>query len=319
MHMKVLRGLARMSTATASRPTRALVAHIYVSEGRDSQLVSRIAAAGTAAGATIVNQFVDAAYHRSGISLASADDRCLEAGIDAVCQDALAAIDFSVHCASHPRIGAVDHVAVSPLGTASLDEAAALARSAGERLGHGSPPVPVFLYGAARADARSLAELRRSLGYFGGAARSEWVGMSAELAEAVRVVGPDLGPAQADPKVGAAVVGAVPWVANYNVLVRSASLAPEELLARCRRISRAVSTRGGGLPGVEAMALLHESGVEVACNLLDESGSGASAAEVQELVTDLCGKDGLEDAGGYYTNKRPEDVLALVVEALQSG
>ena len=37
-----------------------------------------------------------------------------------------------------------------------------------------------------------------------------------------------------------------------------------------------MSERGGGLPKVETMALPHEKGVEVACNLLDAEMSSAA-------------------------------------------
>lgn len=57
-----------------------------------------------------------------------------------------------------------------------------------------------------------------------------------------------------DPSKGIATVGAVPFVVNYNVLLRA------DDLQLARRIARAVSSRGGGLPCVEAMALPHDQG-----------------------------------------------------------
>ncbi len=65
---------------------------------------------------------------------------------------------------------------------------------------------------------------------------------------------PNYGPASLDPRHGFAAVGAVPWVVNYNVLLRTQDM------QACRSIAKAVSTRGGGLPAVEAMGLQHEEG-----------------------------------------------------------
>lgn len=64
----------------------------------------------------------------------------------------------------------------------------------------------------------------------------------------------DFGPAALDPRHGLAAVGAVPWVVNYNVLLRTQNMAAS------RSIARAVSSRGGGLACVEAMALQHDKG-----------------------------------------------------------
>eukprot|EP00435_Cladocopium_sp_Y103_P045697 s1622_g13.t1 len=151
-------------------------------------------------------------------------------------------------------------------------DAAELAARIGARLGDGAggaSPVPVFFYGAAREDLRPLAELRRCLGYFSGAAKGEWCGLSEDMKQAMVQLPADRGPVgQVDDRHGVAVVGAVPWVHNYNLLI-VADLEEVELMRRCRRIAKSISERGGGLDKVETMALPHEKGVEVACNLLD--------------------------------------------------
>lgn len=55
-------------------------------------------------------------------------------------------------------------------------------------------------------------------------------------------------------RFGVAAVGASPWVTNLNVPLATADL------QAARRIARAVSARGSGLPHVEAMALPHTQG-----------------------------------------------------------
>eukprot|EP00435_Cladocopium_sp_Y103_P047294 s1622_g13.t2 len=246
---------------------------VYVSEGRDRGIISRIAAAGAASGAVVCNTFVDPTYNRTGrLTLASADAAEIEGGVDAVCHEALQTLDLRKHVATHPRLGVVDHVACNPLGSATSAEAAELAARIGARLGDGAggaSPVPVFFYGAAREDLRPLAELRRCLGYFSGAAKGEWCGLSEDMKQAMVQLPADRGPVgQVDDRHGVAVVGAVPWVHNYNLLI-VADLEEVELMRRCRRIAKSISERGGGLDKVETMALPHEKGVEVACNLLD--------------------------------------------------
>eukprot|EP00927_Polykrikos_kofoidii_P043377 TRINITY_DN37452_c0_g1_i1.p1 TRINITY_DN37452_c0_g1~~TRINITY_DN37452_c0_g1_i1.p1 ORF type:complete len:315 (-),score=44.13 TRINITY_DN37452_c0_g1_i1:193-1137(-) len=310
--------------SSAARRSAALAAHVYVSEGRDVGRISRIVAAGSTSGAVVVNTFVDAAYHRTGVTLAAFEACKLEAGVVAACREALRSLDLSAHRASHPRLGTVDHVACNPLGEATSEDAAALAEGIGRSLASGSSgdmdvsSVPVYLYGAARADRRPLADLRRSLGYFKGSDRSDWLGLSPETMQAVAIVPPDFGPSEVDPRHGVAVVGAVPWVVNYNLLVvapfgqdGSPTFDEEELLKRCRRVARATSCRGGGLDAVEAMALAHERGVEIACNLLDVATT--PAAKVRARVAELCASE--EDLvldSDYYTNKMPEEILEML-------
>lgn len=291
----------------------ALAVHVYVSEGRDRALISRLSSAGAAAGAAIANEFLDAAYHRAGLTLASTNVCRLEASVEAVCCEALRSLDLRAHTASHPRVGVVDHIACNPLGTTTCEEAGRLARRLGGHLGSGDtgtrPAIPVYFYGAAREDGRALAELRRSLGYFGGAARGEWNGLSEQMAAAMRNLAPDVGPSEVNPQYGAAVVGAVPWVTNYNLLLAGNGLDEQELMIRCRRIARLTGARGGGLAAVETMALPHEQGVEVACNLLDMSIT--PAVEVRAHVVELAEAEGLLVVSDYFTNKQPEEVLAI--------
>lgn len=308
-----------MLTATRQLPTRwGCAGHVYVSEGRDCAFIAHLARSGAAYGAVVANEFTDPVYNRSGITLASSDAKKLEAALTAVCKEALLSLDLRKHTASHPRLGIVDHIACNPLGSATCEEAAAIAVAVAQRLGQGdasaSPPVPsvpVYLYGFAREDRRSLADLRRSLGYFGGSAKGEWSGLAPHIRMAIASLTPDFGMAdEVNDRIGIVVLGATPWVHNYNILLTDANTTQADLLARCRVVARATSTRGGGLPAVETMALPHEHGVEVACNLLDVSVTGPS--DVLQKVRELCQADGLHLASDYFTNKIPEDILKMV-------
>ena len=66
---------------------------------------------------------------------------------------------------------------------------------------------------------------------------------------------PDYGPIQARPNHGVALIGSGLWVTNFNMLLLTSEM------RRAQRISTMLSERGGGLPGVQAMALPHQDGM----------------------------------------------------------
>jgi hypothetical protein len=56
---------------------------------------------------------------------------------------------------------------------------------------------------------------------------------------------PDAGPYAAKAAAGVVTLGAVPWVTNFNIPVFT------DDMAAAKAVAKAVSTKGGGLPGVE--------------------------------------------------------------------
>lgn len=54
-------------------------------------------------------------------------------------------MDLRAHAATHPRLGTVDHILCSPLGSADAQAAARAAHAVAGRLAEGPPPVPVYL------------------------------------------------------------------------------------------------------------------------------------------------------------------------------
>ena len=245
-----------------------------MSEGRDAGLLSALSlAAASVPGATCAHTFTDEEYNRTGYTLVAASSAPLEAAARALCAAALCRADLRTHAASHPRLGVIDHVAVHPLGCATLDAPAALARALGAALGR---QMPVFFYGAAHPEGRTLADTRRGLGYFQGQAADipAWVG-SPSLGPIGAAAGPGadawkgthhevapdcgLSLGSVNPAWGVALVGATPWVVNFNLLLSLPSLHDKAdaqslgaVAAAARRVARAVSQRGGGLPGVQA-------------------------------------------------------------------
>lgn len=269
---------------------------IYISEARNAAALGAIerAAAALHPAAVLVNAFADDAYNRVGYTLVSrlsgdsAAPPPLHRAALGVVAAALEAIDFGSHAGAHPRLGVVDHIAFHPLAGAHLDDVAALARAVATDIGD-KLQVPTFLYGAAHGEGRTLASIRRQLGYFTpNSPGNQWQG--ALDAWSLSNVAPDAGPGTPSRSKGVVVVGATAWVANYNVPLHTSHV------EAAKRIARAVSERGGGLRSVQAMGLAHREGVtEVACNLLAPTTVGAQ--QVQERVRQLAAVQGASRRG----------------------
>ena len=335
---------ARMSASSAS-PRRSaaggLVAVVYVSEGKSQGVVDALETVArdvcATHGAQVVNVFRDVEYNRTGFTLgarvppsASIDDahpttvEPLRSVAVALAERAMSLVDLRSHAAAHPRCGVVDHISCHAIGGADESLAAALARGIGERVG--TLGVPALLYGSASATRVTLADLRRRHGYFretGGT--GAWSG--AHVMEGGDVDA-DYGPRVVPPAAGVVMLGSTPWVCNYNVPVVARgtdgdAVSPAEAVSAARRLGRKVSERGGGLPGVQAMALPHgedELGpvVEIACNLLNADAAGPEA--VQAEVERMCREDAEGVGGvtwdvrkGYVTNLTPEELLERLV------
>eukprot|EP00897_Mesotaenium_endlicherianum_P004674 jgi/Mesen1/4234/ME000022S03522 len=285
-----------------------LACSIYVSEGRDAATLDELErVAHASSSARLVNVFRDEPYNRTGYTLAGSSGP-LQSAVVAMSLKAIAAIDMSKQEGSHPRLGSVDHICFFPLRGADLAGAGEAARRAAESIGS-SGRVPVFVYGHASPARASLADIRRRLGYFHTPKGGIWQGSPAlPLAMlAADAAAPDFGPGQADTRSGCAAVGATPWVLNYNVPLVTA----DARLAR--RIARQVSERGGGLEGVQAMALAHGGtggGFEIACNILDPER--VLPALVSERIADLCdAEEGVVAVQpGYFPGLSKEEVLA---------
>eukprot|EP00887_Chlorella_sp_A99_P002863 scaffold6.g2863.t1 len=305
-----------MSTSASLEVPVSMSVSVYISEGQDAAMLSRLEAeARRAAGARVAlaHLFVDRPYHRSNFTLTSACPDSLAGAVLALARAALALVDLQRHAATHPRLGAVDHISCHPLadaGGAPLQAcapaaAALVARSVARQLG--SAGLPVYTYGAAHQHQRPLDDIRRQLGYFKGAASGQWEGLlgggaagaedssnSSRGGGAVQrggslelAVRPCFGPGVSSAASGVCCIGAIPLIINYNV-----------------------SERGGGLPAVQAMALRHATVIEVACNLLDARQS--SPADVLVRIEQLAAAAGVEVGGGYVTGKTAEQLLQTV-------
>ncbi|CAN6166355.1 unnamed protein product [Urochloa humidicola] len=294
---------------------------LYISEARNAPALRAIerAAAALRPAAVLVNAFADDAYNRVGYTLVSplaaaggggdtAPAPLHRAAFDMVAA-ALEAVDLGAHAGAHPRLGVVDHIAFHPLAGAHLDDVTALTRAVAADIGD-KLQVPTYLYGAAHREGRTLANIRRQLGYFTPNSPGEqWRG-APDLPSLP--VAPDAGPTTPSRSKGVVAIGATSWVDNYNVPVHTTDV------AAARRIARAVSERGSGLRSVQAMGLAHGEGIaEVACNLLDPATVGAE--QVQERVRQLAAELGLAVGKGYFTDFSQERIVELYMQSAEAA
>jgi glutamate formiminotransferase len=249
---------------------------VNISEGRRAEVIQAVA---EACGPALLDVHSDPDHNRSVLTLAGEADEVTEAAL-ALARAAVARIDLSAHSGVHPRLGAVDVVPFVPLGGVGAEELAAVggtargwaARVAAE-LG-----VPVFLYGAADPDGRSLPALRRT---------------------AFRGRAPDFGPAEPHPTAGAMAVGARPVLVALNCELAPGGAGAGGLdadLTVAGAVARAIRERDGGLRGVRALgfALASKGRAQVSMNLVDLAATGVEAA--CEAVRREAGRYGREVA-----------------------
>lgn len=284
------------------------------SEGRDLAKVGRIAGAVRAVpGVRVLGLTSDADHNRSVLTLAGEEESLLEAAV-ALARACAAEIDLSAQTGEHPRVGSLDVLPFVPLEGATLEDAASLARRAGERIGELG--FAVYLYEAAASAPHrcNLADIRRG-GYEGLAARAGEAGWR-----------PDYGPSAPDPALGATVVGARPFLVAYNAFLDTAEVEV------AREISARLRERDGGLPGIKAIGLEVAGKAQVSMNLVDLSKTSLPEAidRVRELAaergarvesTELIGLMPLEallQTARYHLslpNLGPEDVLEYRLRA----
>ena len=262
-----------------------------VSEGRDGARLDRFAAAIAASGATLLDRTADPSHHRAVFTFA-ADRPAVERAAVALVTAVTAELDLRTHAGVHPRIGALDVLPFVPLGSASMDDAVAVAHAVGRTIGE-SLGIPVFLYEAASRPPhrRSLEAIRR-----GGLE-----GLNARLHEPAWT--PDYGPRTLHPTAGAIAVGARGPLVAWNLVLDR----PDLSLAR--RIARTIRTSNGGLPCLKALGLplAHTGQVQVSMNLTDYRAT--SMAEGFTAVGIEAARGGASIAGSEIIGLVPRAAL----------
>jgi len=266
-----------------------------ISEGRDPEILQQAAAVIRAvSGVTLRDVHTDADHDRSVFTYVGAGGVELVAATLALARVAAASIDLSSPAKSgegrgvHPRIGALDVVPVVPISpTATLEQAAEIARVAGAALAH-TLNIPVHLYGAAarNEDRRSLPTLRRG-GFEQLAAH-----------QAAEGGAPDFGPLQPHPTAGATAVGARTLMAAWNIALSGADA--DTLLVIAKEIAREIrGTTAGGVCGLQALGFpLASKGIaQVSMNLhdlLEATDRGDTLHAIRERVRVAASSRGAE-------------------------
>lgn len=229
---------------------------VNVSEGRRPDVVAAVAAA---AGPAVLDVHTDPDHNRSVLTLAGSLEGVGEAAL-ALARAALRSLDLSAHSGEHPRLGVVDVVPFVPLAAERLERAAEVARGWGERAA-AELGVPVFFYGSADPEGRSLPEVRR---------------------EAFQGRGPDFGPGEPHPTAGAMAVGArtILVALNCELATGTGGGGLEADLAVAKAVARKVRERDGGLRGVRALGfgLASKGRAQVSMNLVDLAATGVETA-----------------------------------------
>jgi len=251
---------------------RVLEAVPNFSEGRDLAVVEAIVDAIRSAGADVLDWSADPDHHRSVVTFVGSPEIVEEAAV-ASARVAFERIDLRKHSGVHPRVGALDVLPFAPLTGLSIEDARAVAWRVGERIS-GELGVPVFFYGHASPESRSLGAIRR-----GGFERlvSGW--------PADRQ--PDLLPPRwthsgAHPTAGVCCVGARNILLAWNVYIDGLTL------EQARGVAAQLRETGGGLPGLRALALYLPSrdALQISMNLEDLAATtpAEAFAYLEQLV-----------------------------------
>ena len=245
-------------------PSKLFEAVPNFSEGRDEARISRIAdSVRSTPGARVLDLHSDPDHNRSVLTFAGEEEPLLRASV-ALARACAREIDLAAQSGVHPRMGSLDVLPFVPLGPplseATLEDAASLARSAGEAIG--ALGLPVYLYGAAASapHREDLAEVRRG-GYDGLVARADdplWK--------------PDYGPEKLPPHAGAIAVGARPFLIAFNAYLDTSDVEV------ARAVAGEVRERDGGLTGIKALGLEVEGRAQVSMNLTDLERTSISTA-----------------------------------------
>jgi glutamate formiminotransferase len=226
-----------------------------VSEGRDPEVLRVLE---RACGASLLDVHTDPDHHRSVFTLAGPGAADAYDAARSLARSVAEHVDVSNHSGVHPRLGALDVVPFVALAGRPITDAV--------RAAHGFASwaatelsVPVFLYGAAHHDGRTLPQVR---------------------AGAFRAFAPDGGPDAPHPTMGAIAVGARPPMIAVNCELDT------DDLPLARNIAASVRERDGGLPGVRALGfpLASVGHAQVSMNLvaLDRTGLQAACDAVRD-------------------------------------
>lgn len=268
------------------------------SEGRDLKVVDAIVdAIASVPGVLLLRRESDRDHNRSVITFAGEPDAVVDAAVAGV-SVAVERIDLTQHSGAHPRMGAADVVPFVPIRELTMEQAAAYAQTAGNRIWN-ELGVPVYLYeeSATRPDHVNLADLRR--------------GQFEAIRDSIATVphrAPDIGDHAVHPTAGITAVGARKPLVAWNVLLGTADV------SIAKRIAREVRGSSGGLPTVKALgfAIPSKGYVQVSMNLTDYTTTPMHTAF--EAVRAAADRSGVEILGTELIGLVPQDAIAATAE-----
>jgi len=285
-----------------------------VSEGRDPKVLEAIASAvRSVEGVRLIDIDAGADTHRTVFTFVGPPPATLEAAFRLIAT-AAERIDMRRHRGAHPRIGATDVCPFVPLGQTRMEVCIELARRLGERVGR-ELKIPVYLYEAAatRPQRGSLSDIRAG----------EYEGLKEKLRDPQWA--PDFGPAEFNPRSGATVIGARPFLIAYNVnlntrdrklahdialTVRESGRIQRDAAGKIVRDQNGQALRGPGrLAAARAVGwTIPEYGrAQVSLNLID---FGITALQVVfETVAEEAAERGLRATGSEIVGLVPLEAL----------
>lgn len=254
------------------------------SEGRDRTVIAALEqSVRDVRGVHLLNSTSDADHNRSVLTFAGDPAAVSEAAFASVAA-AVARIDLAKHEGVHPRVGAADVVPFVPIEGVALEDCAALAHTAGERIWN-ELRVPVFFYEAAakRPECARLENIRR---------------------RANTDLPPDIGQGR-HPTAGYCVVGARNFLIAWNIILQSNDL------AAAKSIANEIRESSGGLPAVKALGLelASQGKVQVSMNLVDFRRTPLHAAF--DAVRRAAEKRGIQIEGSELIGLIPQAALDL--------
>lgn len=248
------------------------------SEGRDKAKVDAIVAEITAVpGVHLLDVQMDKDHNRSVVTFVGEGRAVAEAAF-ASARKAAELIDLNHHSGEHPRMGAADVIPFIPVRNATMDDAIALAKAVGKRIGE-ELNIPVYYYEAAatRPERKNLANIRKG----------EFEGLRDEIGKLDERV-PDCGPNAIHPTAGASAVGAREFLIAFNVNLKTNDV------KLAKAIGKAVRESSGGFKCVKGMGFeIAERGiVQVSMNMTDFNVTGLST--VYDKIAAMAAEAGVE-------------------------
>ena len=273
---------------------RLFVCCLNIQEARNSVVISQLI---NICSNNLVKSFVDPLYNRSNLTFCGQKHEIVSL-VDQISNVALENIDINCpdrvsDTTMHHHIGIIDNIPVHALHNTTVEDAAETAIGVSDCLI--SKGIPTLLYGAAdREHFRSLVQVRKSTSFFQRGQTS------------------DKGLVTGHPRLGTSVVGAVPYVLSFNMVINTSNI---------DRIVPLIPKIRSKKDGVQVMpyknVFLGEDVVEIACNLTQPASLKGCSSAVLDKVISLVEIQNLSVIHSYSTNPPFESILSSYLQLIE--